>query len=343
MQVSVFDYDLPGELIAQAPVEPRDASRLLVLDRRAGGVVHRMFSEIGKYLNPGDCLVLNDTRVLPARLLGRRATTGGKWEGLFLREACGQWELLCRTRGKPRSGERIAIDGADFALELTSPTPDGTWWARPTVDRPTVELLERAGHVPLPPYIRGGRDSAADRQAYQTVFARRDGAVAAPTAGLHFTPALLEQLRDRGVLQEFVTLHVGPGTFRPVLATDTQDHRMHSEWCELTPAAAERLRAVRQAGRRIVAVGTTSVRVLETAAASGGSLEPFSGPTDLFITPPYDFRVVDGLLTNFHLPKSTLLMLVCAFAETETVLKAYRTAIAERYRFYSYGDAMLVL
>jgi S-adenosylmethionine:tRNA ribosyltransferase-isomerase len=343
VQVAVFDYDLPGELIAQAPVEPRDASRLLVLDRRAGGVVHRTFSEIGEYLNPGDCLVLNDTRVLPARLIGHRAATGGKWQGLFLREADGQWELLCRTRGKPRPGERISLDGADFSLELTSSTREGTWWARPTVERPTVELLELAGHVPLPPYIRGGRDSAADRQAYQTVFARRDGAVAAPTAGLHFTAALLERLRKRGVWQEFVTLHVGPGTFRPVQVSDTQHHQMHSEWCELTPAVAKRLRGVRQAGGRIIAVGTTSVRVLETAASHCGTLEPFCGPTALFITPPYQFRAVDGLVTNFHLPKSTLLMLVCAFAGIEPALAAYRTAIAEGYRFYSYGDAMLVV
>lgn len=349
MRVDLFDYELPADRIAQRPVEPRDSSRLLVLDRRTGHREHQVFLQIGQFLRPGDVLVVNDTRVLPARLVGRRKKTGGAWEGLFLREADDGWELMTRTRGKPSPGERIELlrpgadTPADWDLELIAKTPAGTWFAKPTRSMPVMELLAAAGRVPLPSYIRKGDEGPGDRERYQTVYASKPGAVAAPTAGLHFTRRLLDQLLDQGVRVEKVTLQVGPGTFQPVTAEDTRDHRMHSEWCEITSDIADHLNAARTAGGRIVAVGTTSVRTLETASRATGRLSPYCGPTDLFINEPYEFRAVDALVTNFHLPRSTLLMLICAFAGRASVLAAYREAIARGYRFYSYGDAMLIL
>ena len=343
MRVDLFDYDLPAELIAQQPAPRRDGSRLLVLHRSSGEVEHRSFAELGDLLRPDDCLVLNDTRVLPARLVGRRAATGGQWEGLYLGETSGLWELMTKTRGKPTVGERIVLDTNALELELVRRTESGAWLARPLGTGPSEDLLNMAGQVPLPPYIRGGREGPGDRERYQTVYAHRAGAVAAPTAGLHFTKELLDDLRHRGIELQWLTLHVGAGTFKPVSATDTDEHHMHSEWCELTPSVAERLNALRMAGRRLVAVGTTTTRVLESAAQAAGSLEPFTGQTRLFIVPGYQYRAVDVLLTNFHLPKSTLLMLVSAFAGREAVLNAYHEAIRERYRFYSFGDAMLIM
>jgi S-adenosylmethionine:tRNA ribosyltransferase-isomerase len=343
MSTDFLDYDLPPHLIAQHPAPERDRSRLLVVRRRDGSLIHHVFADLPALLNPGDLLVLNDTRVLPARLLGRRARTGGKWEGLFLQAtADGCWELLGQTRGRPVAGEVIEVEPGPLRLTLEGRTAEGHWLARPDAPGSAAELLERYGQVPLPPYIRKGRAAGDDRERYQTVYARRAGAVAAPTAGLHFTPRLFEQLAARGVRRTFVTLHVGLGTFQPMQTDDVTRHRMHREWGELSPATAAAIAACRAAGGRVVAVGTTAVRVLETVAASG-PIRPWSGETELFIYPPYEFRAVDALVTNFHLPHSTLLLLVGAFAGIDLTRRAYRTAVEEEYRFYSYGDAMLIL
>ena len=338
-----FDYELPAALIAQEPVEPRDHARLLVLCRASGALAHRHVYDLPELLSPGDLLVLNDTRVLPARLLGRRASTGGKWEGLFVQQLPdGSWELLCQTRGRLHPGERIHVDPGPLELELIAKRPDGRWKARPCTDASVLDLLDQFGRMPLPPYIRKGTAHAGDRTRYQTVYARQPGAIAAPTAGLHFTPELFDHLRQRGVAWAFVTLHVGLGTFRPIEVADYAHHPMHREWGELPAAAVAAITACRQRGGRVVAVGTTTVRVLETAGRLG-PLQPWSGETDLFIHPPYEFRVIGGLLTNFHLPRTTLLLLVAALAGAEQLRAAYTAAIAQRYRFYSYGDAMLVL
>ena len=343
MRVDLFDYELPSERIAQQAARPRDSSRLLILDRQTGQMQHRHFRDIVDYLQAGDVLVVNDTRVIPARIYGTRAKTGGKWEGLFLQATVDGWELMSQTRGKPEPGEKIIVEKADWTLTLLQRTPNKTWIARPSREGSPEELLQDIGHVPLPPYIRGGHDEANDAERYQTIYAANPGAVAAPTAGLHFTPELLEQLQKKGVSLERVTLHVGPGTFLPMTAEETEDHVMHYEWCQMTADVAHRLKEAKQAGGRIVAVGTTAVRTLETAAALGKEGQGYVGSTNLFIVPPYEFRAVDTLITNFHLPKSTLLMLVSAFAGRERTLDAYREAIELGYRFYSYGDAMLII
>jgi S-adenosylmethionine:tRNA ribosyltransferase-isomerase len=346
MRVDTFDYELPPERIAQRPVEPRDSSRLLVLKRSDRSIEHRTFRDLPEFLSPPDILVVNDTRVVPARLYGTRLQTGGRWEGLFLTETPQGWELMTQTRGKPLPGEIIAVDGADWTLELVKRTTNNTWIARPSATGRAWSLLEAAGHIPLPPYIRKGQDEPADRERYQTIYADRPGAVAAPTAGLHFTKELLTTLRQKGIDQQRVTLHVGAGTFLPVTADETSQHVMHEEWCELSPDVARSLASARAQGGRVVAVGTTVVRTLESAAACSSEDYPrdgFSGSTNLFIVPGYQYRAVDALITNFHLPKSTLLMLVAAFADTEFVLDAYREAVRQEYRFYSYGDAMLIL
>ncbi len=344
MRTDAFDYDLPPHLIAQEPAAERDLSRLLVVRRAAGTIAHHVFRDLPGLLAPGDLLVLNDSRVVPARLLGRRERTGGRWEGLFLREhAGGAWELLCQTRGRLTAGEFVLVEPGPLRLTLEGRTPEGYWLVRPTeAAGATFELLERYGQVPLPPYIHKGQARPGDRERYQTVYARRAGAVAAPTAGLHFTPQVFRALEQRGVAHTFVTLHVGAGTFRPIQADDVARHRMHHEWGELSPAAADAVAACRSRGGRVVAVGTTSVRVLETVAASG-PVRPWSGETDLYIYPPYQFRVVDALVTNFHLPRSSLLCLVSAFGGVDLVRRAYKTAVEQGYRFYSYGDAMLLL
>jgi S-adenosylmethionine:tRNA ribosyltransferase-isomerase len=337
-----FDYELPSDLIAQEPAPERDQARLLVVRRSDGSLHHHVVTDLPALLDPGDLLVLNDTQVLPARLLGRRARTGGKWEGLFLcQHPDGLWELMSQTRGRLTEGETIDVAPGPLRLELIGRS-GAHWLARPSEAGSSVELLQRYGHVPLPPYIRKGRAEPGDRERYQTVYAKRAGAVAAPTAGLHFTPHLLERLGQRGIQTAVVTLHVGLGTFQPIQAEDFRQHRMHREWGELPAATAEAIAKRRQSGKRVVAVGTTTVRLLETVAATG-EIRPWSGETDLYIYPPYEFRAVDTLLTNFHLPRSTLLLLVGAFAGVELLRKAYETAIAERYRFFSYGDAMLIL
>jgi S-adenosylmethionine:tRNA ribosyltransferase-isomerase len=342
-----FDYDLPSHLIAQQPAAARDQARLLVVRRSDGSLAHHVVADLPELLDPGDLLVFNDTRVLPARLLGRRPRTGGKWEGLFLREhENGLWELLCQTRGRLLEGETIQIEPGPLRLDLVRRGPDGHWLVRPRGAGSAVSFLEAVGHVPLPPYIRrrtgGSSPPVNDRERYQTVFAARPGAVAAPTAGLHFTPELLERLNQRGIGKAFLTLHVGLGTFQPVQVADFRQHSIHSEWGELPLETVEQIAACRRSSHRVVAVGTTSVRVLETIAALG-PLRAWSGETNLYIYPPYSFRLVDALLTNFHLPRSTLLLLVSAFAGSELLRRAYRTAIEQQYRFYSYGDAMLIL
>lgn len=362
-----LDYELPPHLIAQEPCAERDQARLLVVRRAAQApavsscylqpiphhsppathdLAHRSFLDLPELLSPGDLLVLNDTRVLPARLLGRRARTSGRWEGLFLRQwPDGAWELLCQTRGRLIEGEIIQIEPGPLRLILLRKTPEGHWLVKPEetdAAGSVAALLERHGQVPLPLYIRKGKGGPDDRERYQTLYARNPGAVAAPTAGLHLTPRVFERLKERGIGWAFVTLHVGLGTFQPIQVRDIAEHRMHQEWGELPEATATAIRECQGRRGRVVAVGTTTVRVLETVAASG-PLRPWSGQTDLFIRPPYTFRAVDALVTNFHLPRSTLLLLVSAFAGIDLIRRAYMTAIDRGYRFYSYGDAMLIV
>jgi S-adenosylmethionine:tRNA ribosyltransferase-isomerase len=346
MHIDQFDYDLPPHLIAQHPAPQRDQSRLLVLQRGGPVVAHHLFIDLADLLNPGDLLILNDTRVMAARLLGRRGSTGGKWEGLFLHETPdGLWELLSQTRGHLTVGETILVEAPPappLALELVSKTPERHWLVRPQSDGTTATMLGRYGQIPLPPYIRKGRAEDEDRDRYQTIFARQTGAVAAPTAGLHFTPGVFERLKERGINWAFVTLHVGIGTFQPIQVADVSQHFVHKEWGELPAATVAAIAACRERGGRVVAVGTTAVRVLETVAASG-PLRPWHGESELTIRPGYVFRVVEGLVTNFHLPRSSLLLLVAAFTGLESMRAAYKEAIAQEYRFYSYGDAMVIL
>ncbi|MBX6313226.1 MAG: tRNA preQ1(34) S-adenosylmethionine ribosyltransferase-isomerase QueA [Isosphaeraceae bacterium] len=343
MQTSAFDFELPDELIAQHPVEPRDRSRLMVVRRQAGTWEHRIFRDLPELLAPGDLLVRNNTRVVPARLLGHREATGGKWEGLFLRALPdGAWEILASTRGRPVPGETIVLDRG-LRLTLVAQGEAGRWIVRPEREAPATVLLEESGHVPLPPYIRKGREEPGDRLRYQTLFARVPGAVAAPTAGLHFTEELFRRLGERGIAWVDVTLHVGLGTFRPIEADRIEDHVLHAEWAELSEAAAMTLNEHRRRGGRIVAIGTTSARTLETAADASGTIHPFAGETTLYLRPGHIFRGLDALITNFHLPRSSLLVLVAALAGYDLIRAAYAEAIRERYRFYSYGDAMLVL
>ena len=346
--IDAYDYDLPAELIAQEPPAERDAGRLLVIDRQTQSFTHHRIRDLPQFLRAGDCLVLNNSRVVPAKLQGVRTRTGGKWEGLFLGLADGgNWKLIGQTRGRIEVGETITLSSpqdphAHFELELIARGSEGVWIWAPRSPADPWEVLDRFGRIPLPPYIAREHDHADDRERYQTTFAQTPGSVAAPTAGLHFTPALLEQCRQRGVDRAEVTLHVGLGTFRPVSVTDIREHVMHAEWCTLPPETGAKLKQTREAGGRIVAVGTTACRTLETSYASNG-WNGWDGESRLFITPPYQFQTVDVLLTNFHLPKSTLLMLVSAFAGYELIRRAYAAAIAERYRFFSYGDAMLIL
>jgi S-adenosylmethionine:tRNA ribosyltransferase-isomerase len=355
-----FDYQLPEHLIAQHPAAERDAAKLLVVRREPHSVHHHIFRDLPDLLSPGDLVVLNDTRVLPARLVGRRESTGGKWEGLFLRVAeNGLWEMLAQTRSYPEVGAVFVTD-TNLRLVLRGRTDDRHWLMQPQESGTPPELLTRCGHIPLPPYIRKGREEDADRERYQTVYANAaaSGSVAAPTAGLHFTPAVFEKLAARGIGTARVTLHVGLGTFAPVKVDDPTKHVIHREWCEVKPDAVEAIRATKAKGGRVVAVGTTTTRTLESAAVlpsprwgeGGGAsppgeglLRPFCGETGLFIHAPFEFRVVDALVTNFHLPRTTLLLLVGAFAGSELLRNAYAEAIAREYRFFSYGDAMLVL
>jgi S-adenosylmethionine:tRNA ribosyltransferase-isomerase len=338
MRRSRFSYHLPEELIAQYPAEPRDAARLLCLDRRSGALRDDRIASLPSLLRPGDLLVCNDTKVIPARLFGRKQS-GGR-VGILVERILDDRRLLAQLHVSkpPRPGTRINLDGGS-ELEVLERGRE-FYLLQSGPERRVLELLESIGHVPLPPYIRRA-DTDADRHRYQTVFARHPGAVAAPTAGLHFSEALLAALRARGIATGFVTLHVGAGTFQPVRAEEVGEHRMHGERFEVSAELCTAVAATRASGGRVVAVGTTTVRALESAGAIG-TLRPARGETDIFIRPGFEFRIVDALLTNFHLPESTLLMLVAAFAGTERVLAAYEHAVRERYRFYSYGDAMLI-
>ena len=344
MKTSDFAYELPERLIAQVPVEPRDASRLLVLHRRTGEREHRQFRDLRAYLRPGDLLVANDSRVIPARLHGRRPQTGGRVEALLLsRREADVWEALVRPGRRFPEGAilEFGCDGRAVRAEVVGRTAGGARLLR--FAHGAADALDRLGDTPLPPYIR---TPLADAERYQTVYARERGSVAAPTAGLHFTPALMADLRAMGVRFAYTTLHIGLDTFRPVQEEELEAHQMHSEYCTLGEGAAAAINETRTAGGRVVAVGTTAVRTLETAARAAGpgeAVAPFAGWTDLFIYPGYAFRAVDCLITNFHLPRSTLLALVSAFAGREAILRAYREAVEREYRFFSFGDAMLIL
>jgi len=340
MRLEDFDYPLDESLIAQQPIEPRDHARLLVVDRKAGAPAHYRFDALPDLLRPNDLLVLNNTQVLHARLHGRKRPSGGKVEVLLVRAATNThvWQAL--IKGGVRPGQQLELPDGVMAT-VTAAGDTGVEVAFP----PGLDVLayvEKTGAVPLPPYIRRA-PTEEDRDRYQTVFARRPGAVAAPTAGLHFTETLLDALRTKGVRAAYVTLHVGPGTFKPVTCEDIREHRMDPEWFELPADTARVVNEARERGGRVIAVGSTSVRVLETAAQNGLPLREGLGETALFIYPGYPFTVVDAMLTNFHLPKSTLFMLVCALAGRERMLEVYRVAAAEKYRFYSYGDAMLIV
>jgi S-adenosylmethionine:tRNA ribosyltransferase-isomerase len=343
LPVSAFDYSLPAELIARYPAARRDESRLLVLDRATGRTEHRIFHELPGYISPGDALVLNETRVLPARLLGRK-TTGAAAEVLLLRPVRGRddvWEAMVRPGAKLRPGSHIEI-APDLSIDIIEVNADGSRVVRLRAEGSVAEAIARHGRVPLPPYI-DREPVPEDAMRYQTVYARQTGSVAAPTAGLHFTSELLETISARGVHIVRIVLHVGPGTFRPVEVEDPALHPMHAESYEVPADSADTLNRVRAGGGQIWAAGTTVVRTLETVARPDGSIGSGEGETTLFIRPPYRFRAVDHLITNFHLPRSTLLMLVAAFGGYDAVMAAYREAIAMRYRFYSYGDAMVLV
>ncbi len=340
MKTQDFWYDLPEELIAQTPLEKRDSSRLCVMDRNTGAISHRHFYDVIDYLRPGDCLVMNDSRVLPARLLGHRPT-GGAVEVLLLRDLGNkQWECLCKPGRKMQIGNEVIFGNGELTAVVTDVREDGNRVVQFSYEGIFLEVLERLGKMPLPPYIKAELEN---QERYQTVYSREVGSAAAPTAGLHFTNELLEQIRAKGINTAFVTLHVGLGTFRPVKADDILDHHMHAELCMLSEETAQILNQTRKQGGRIVCVGTTSCRTLESLINEDGSFEARSKWTEIFIYPGYQFKAMDALITNFHLPESTLVMLVSAFAGRENVLHAYREAVRERYRFFSFGDAMLMI
>ena len=340
MKTSDFAFDLPEELIAQDPLEDRSSSRLMLLDKNTGEISHRIFHEITSFLRAGDCLVINDTKVIPARLLGQKEGTGANIEILLLkRKENDVWETLVKPGKKCRPGARILFGNGELKAEILEILPDGNRHVRFYYDGIFEEVLDRLGQMPLPPYIT---HQLKDKNRYQTVYAKYEGSAAAPTAGLHFTRELLGQIEEMGVNIARVTLHVGLGTFRPVKVDNVLDHHMHSEFYQVTEAAAEMINHTRKEGGRIISVGTTSTRTLESAASDDGMVHAGSGDTDIFIYPGYKFKVIDGLITNFHLPESTLLMLVSALAGREHVLRAYREAVKERYRFFSFGDAMFI-
>ena len=340
MKTHDFWYDLPEELIAQTPLQQRDSSRLCVLDRKTGEVNHRHFYDILDYLKPGDCLVMNDSRVLPARLLGHRPT-GGAVEVLLLKDLGDhKWECLCKPGKKMQIGNEVIFGDGELTAKVVDVLDDGNRVVEFCYEGIFLEVLERLGKMPLPPYIKA---ELQDQERYQTVYSREIGSAAAPTAGLHFTEELLQKVRDMGVTTAFVTLHVGLGTFRPVKAEDITAHHMHSELCMMSEETAALLNQTKANGGRVICVGTTSCRTLESLANPDGSFEAGSKWTEIFIYPGYEFKAMDGLITNFHLPESTLVMLVSAFAGREKVLNAYDQAVKQRYRFFSFGDAMLIL
>lgn len=338
-KTSDFYYDLPEELIAQTPLQQRDSSRLMVLDRQTGEVAHKHFYDILDYLQPGDCLVMNDSRVLPARLLGHRPT-GGAVEVLLLRDLGDKcWECLCKPGRKMQPGSEVIFGDGELTATVREVREDGNRVVEFHYEGIFLEVLERLGKMPLPPYIK---EELQDQERYQTVYSREVGSAAAPTAGLHFTQELLEKIRQKGVKEAFVTLHVGLGTFRPVKAEQITDHHMHAELCMISQETADILNETRRSGGRILCVGTTSCRTLESLVQENGSFAASSKWTEIFIYPGYTFKAMDGLITNFHLPESTLVMLVSAFAGREHVLAAYEEAVREKYRFFSFGDAMFI-
>lgn len=340
MKKSEFWYELPEQLIAQTPIEPRDASRMLTLDRNTGEIGHLRFRNIVSLLRKGDTLILNDTRVIPARLYGKRTDTGGDIEFLLLEQkADKQWEILVRPGKRAKPGHRFVFGDGLLHATVTDVLPDGNRLARFECEGSIYPVLEQIGLMPLPPYIK---EKLSDKERYQTVYSQQLGSAAAPTAGLHFTPELLEEIKKAGVNIGFVTLHVGLGTFRPVKEENILDHKMHSEHYVVPQQTADLINQTKQNGGRVIAVGTTSCRTLEAMAATHGTICPCEGSTNIFIYPGYSFKVLDGLITNFHLPESTLIMLVSAFAGYESTMNAYLTAVKEQYRFFSFGDAMFI-
>ena len=339
MNISDFDYFLPEKQIAQVPADPRDSSRMMVLSPKTQTIEHRHFYQLDEYLMDGDVLIFNDTRVIPARLIGVRQPTGGKVEVFLLRQLeRDRWEVLVKPGKKMRVGSVIAF-GHELSCEVLAHTDFGGRIVKFSYEGIFEEILDRLGTMPLPPYIH---ETLEDPERYQTIYSREKGSAAAPTAGLHFTESLMDRLRKKGVHLGFVTLHVGLGTFRPVQVDEIEDHVMHSEFYSIPTETADLIRMAKQEGRRVVAVGTTSIRTLESAAVDHGMIEAKQGWTNIFIYPGYQFKIVDAVITNFHLPKSTLIMLVSAFAGREFTLQAYRTAVEENYRFFSFGDAMLI-
>ncbi len=340
MRVSDFFYDLPEELIAQEPLADRKQSKLMVIDRETGEIEHRIFKDIIEYLNPGDCLVLNDTRVIPARLLGEKEGTGGKIEFVLLKNTGGDiWEVILKPGRRARPGSRFVFGMGELKAEIIDVVDEGNRLVRFEYDGVFEQILDKVGIMPLPPYIT---KKLEDRERYQTVYSRHKGSAAAPTAGLHFTEELLDGIKEKGINIAYVTLHVGLGTFRPVKVENILEHKMHSEYYNLKEDDCEKINNARKNGGKIIAVGTTSCRVIETIGNDRGILKPQSGWTDIFIYPGYNFKVVDKLITNFHLPESTLLMLVSALAGRDTIMEAYSKAVDDRYRFFSFGDAMFI-
>ena len=340
MTTKDFYYDLPPELIAQTPLTDRSASRLLVLNKESGEISHEHFYDIPTHLKPGDCLVMNNTRVIPARLYGCKEGTGGKIEFLLLKRLeLDKWEVILRPGKKAKPGSRFEFGGGLLRAEVLEVIEDGNRIVRFEYDGVWEEILDKLGEMPLPPYIK---EKLSDKERYQTVYSKIEGSAAAPTAGLHFTKELLKKIENMGVETAYLTLHVGLGTFRPVSVDNVEEHIMHSEFYQVSPETAEKINRTRERGGRIIAVGTTSVRTLETVADDDGRMRAASGETSIFIYPGYKFKAVDALITNFHLPESTLVMLVSALAGKENIFKAYNTAVREKYRFFSFGDAMLI-
>ena len=341
MKTSDFYYDLPEELIAQDPLEDRSASRLLVLNKETGEIEHTIFKNIKNYLHKGDCLVLNDTKVIPARLIGEKEGSGGKIEFLLLKKiSLDTWEIIVKPGKKAREGARVSFGGRLLTAEVEKVLPDGNRIVKFFYDGVFENVLDKLGQMPLPPYIT---HTLKDKNRYQTVYAKNDGSAAAPTAGLHFTKELLAEIKEMGVDIAYLTLHVGLGTFRPVKVDDVEKHVMHSEYYNIDEKNAEIINNARKNGGRIISVGTTSTRVLETVADESGFVKPKSGETKIFIYPPYKYKIVDALITNFHLPESTLLMLVSALAGKDNIDRAYKQAVEMKYRFFSFGDAMFII
>lgn len=341
MNTSDFYYELPDELIAQTPIEPRDSSRLLVLGRNSGEIEHKHFYDIIDYLNEGDCLVVNDSRVIPARIYGVKAETGARVEFLLLKQVSGnKWETLCKPGKKAKEGTKFTFGDGIMNAEVVEVKEDGNRIVDFKCDENFFSALDKIGQMPLPPYIT---EKLEDQERYQTVYSNELGSAAAPTAGLHFTNELMDKIRAKGVKIAYVTLHVGLGTFRPVKVEDVTKHKMHSEHYEVPEETARIIKETKNSGKRVISVGTTSCRTLESVATQYGEVKACDGWTDIFIYPGYEFKVLDGLITNFHLPESTLIMLVSAFAGYDNIMNAYKVAVSEKYRFFSFGDAMAIL